>query len=214
MLRSSLLSNSSSDDATAMKAYMRNKFEFLGIKSKARKITQAPFIKDWLISKQLDKELVYCLWRRTEREMQYVAMDYLARTKRYWHSKDLAFFKELIENKSWWDSVDFLAATCVGGIVRLYPELEKEMDEWNREENLWVIRTSILYQLKYKDEMNEQRLSRFILAHSDSKEFFIQKAAGWILREYAKFNPSWVSDFVRSNHLAPLTQREALKHIG
>ncbi|NNC83833.1 MAG: DNA alkylation repair protein [Flavobacteriales bacterium] len=201
-------------DAPHMKAYMKHRFEFIGVKSQARKQASKEFIDLALGSKDLDAAWVGELWASPYRELQYVAMDYLARTKRFWQPHHLQLFRGLILTRSWWDTVDFLASTCVGGVIKKYPELVDDMDAWNADENMWSIRTSILYQLKYKESVDTDRLSRYILAHRDSNEFFIQKAIGWALRQYAKFDPFWVKGFVDTHDLAALSRREAMKHLS
>jgi 3-methyladenine DNA glycosylase AlkD len=118
----------------------------------------------------------------------------------------------LICQKSWWDTVDFIAATLVGGLLHKFPELKPEMDKWNRDEDMWKVRTSMLFQLKYKDEVDFEALSRYILTHAESKEFFLRKASGWALRQYSKFNPDAVRHFIASHELSPLTVREGSKY--
>ncbi len=212
-LRSDLKAVSSASDAAQMSAYMKGLFPFVGVKSAKRKAAAAPYVKSWLKeSKDLNEDLVIELWRSPEREYQYIAMDYLARTKRYWRPEHLKLFESLITEKSWWDTVDFIAATLVGGLLEMYPELKPQMRSWNKDSDMWKIRTSILYQLKYKDEVDFKALSTFILVHADSKEFFLQKASGWALRQYSKFNPKAVRGFIASNKLAPLTVREGSKY--
>lgn len=71
----------------------------------------------------------------------------------------------------------------------------------------------IIYQLGYKQKTDAQRLFANVLRRADSKEFFVQKGAGWVLREYAKVNPVAVQDFVEGNKLPALTAREALRII-
>jgi 3-methyladenine DNA glycosylase AlkD len=79
--------------------------------------------------------------------------------------------------------------------------------------NMWLQRTALLFQLKYKKATDVNLLSDYILRLQGSKEFFINKAIGWILREYSKTDPDWVIQFVQNNNLANLSRREALKWI-
>jgi 3-methyladenine DNA glycosylase AlkD len=48
---------------------------------------------------------------------------------------------------------------------------------------------------------------------ADSKEFFIQKAIGWSLRQLGKHQAVVVFDIINNNELKPLSKREALKHL-
>ena len=119
-----------------------------------------------------------------------------------------------MKQNSWWDSVDAIAPKIVGDIVGMdRVEGEAAMMEWAKSANMWTNRASILHQLKYKNETNEELLFATINRHAASKEFFIQKAIGWVLREYAKTSPEIVRQFVENTKLAPLSKREALKHM-
>jgi 3-methyladenine DNA glycosylase AlkD len=213
-LHASLMQVRVAADAPRMKSYMKDHFEFIGVKSKARKEVSRPYLKSWLSSKKLEKELVKELWTQDEREFQYIAMDYLDRTKRYWVAEDLGFFQMLVQTKSWWDSVDMIASHFVGGVVKKYPGLKPIISDWNQSEDMWLVRTSIIYQLGYKEDTDMDEMKRFILAHADSKEFFLRKASGWALRQAARFFPEIVKDFVESNELSNLTRREAMKHLS
>ena len=123
-------------------------------------------------------------------------------------------YKHLINVKSWWDTVDFLAVTMVGSYMRKYPDQIIPVTKlWMDTDNIWLYRTCILFQLKYKKETNFELLDSFIQLCLGSKEFFINKAIGWALREYSKSNPQLVSEYVESNNLAPLSKREAMKVI-
>jgi 3-methyladenine DNA glycosylase AlkD len=120
----------------------------------------------------------------------------------------------MITQKSWWDTVDFIAATMVGNYFKKYPEMIKPVtDKWMVSQNMWLQRSCLLFQLKYKAEVNTDLLASFILSLSVSREFFITKAIGWSLRQYSKFDPQWVINFVSKNSLQPLSKREALRLI-
>ena len=154
------------------------------------------------------------LWDQPEREFQYFAMDLIAKYKRSVNKDWIGFYENLIISKSWWDTVDFIAATLVGHYFKLFPDMiESVTKRWMRSENIWLQRTCLIFQLKYKDDVNTELLSSFIKELSVSKEFFIAKAIGWSLREYSKRNPSWVLDFVQNTDLQPLSRREAMRLI-
>jgi 3-methyladenine DNA glycosylase AlkD len=110
--------------------------------------------------------------------------------------------------------VDFIATECLGPYFKMYPnQISKITSQWNKSSNIWLQRSSLLFQKNYKKETDAELLSRYILNLRSSKEFFIQKAIGWMLREYAKTDAGWVVDFVNNNELAPLSKREAMKHL-
>ena len=117
-------------------------------------------------------------------------------------------------SNSWWDSVDTIAVKLVGAYFAEYPEeREKWIRKWIKSDNIWLNRTAIIFQLSYKNQLDIPFLVRAILPHTNSKEFFIQKAIGWAIRQYTKTNPKWVKDFVKSNTLKPLSKREAFKYL-
>ena len=87
------------------------------------------------------------------------------------------------------------------------------LERWLSSPNKWEVRTAILHQLGYKDQTDEKILYDCIRRQTDSKEFFIAKAIGWALREYAYINPESVYAFVQSTPMQPLSKREALKHF-
>ena len=123
----------------------------------------------------------------------------------------------MITQKSWWDTVDSMASDITGPYFQRYPEqIRPVTGGWNRSRNIWLQRSSLLFQKAWKKETDKERLASYILHLSKSTEFFVQKAIGWSLREYAKTDPDWVRSFVKSHQkeLAPLSKREALKHLG
>ena len=201
--------------AEPMKAYMKHHFPFLGIKSPARKEAIKTYFSTYSVPEKARLlEEVWTIYIMPEREFQYAAIALLSKNQKVLTVEDLSFCAKLITEKSWWDSVDSIAPTIVGTIVLKNRDAgESIMKEWSDSDNMWLNRSAILHQLKYKKDMNEQLLLEIILKHASSKEFFIQKAIGWVLREYAKTNSTFVQHFVESNDLKPLSKREALKHF-
>ena len=203
------------EKAEKMAAYMKDQFPFFGIQATERRKISGPLFTSWQVMKKpVDWAFVHELWLMPEREYQYVAMDLLKRVEKKLGRGDAEELKTLIETKSWWDTVDGLASGPVGRLVKTDRETVKEMDAWVTDANLWVRRTAILHQLSYKDATDEARLFAYCRRHAEDPAFFIAKAIGWALREYAKTNPEAVRDFVNATPLRPLSRREALKHIG
>ena len=202
-------------EAGAMSAYMRNQFPFLGIRSPLRKQLLRQLFADHKMpeGEELFVE-VDAIFNMPEREFQYAAMAILERQKKQLITSDLSFCANLITTKSWWDSIDTIAPRIVGSIVLRNREAGEEvMRQWSLSENIWLNRAAILHQLKYKKEMNEELLQEIVGNHIGSSEFFIQKAIGWVLREYAKTNPESVRSFVDATDLKSLSRREALKNL-
>nr|WP_257985784.1 DNA alkylation repair protein [Bacillus sp. M6-12] len=207
--------NQNSENAGPMAAYMKNLFPFFGIKSPDRRRLLGQFFQETgMVKKPFSEAFVRELWSYPERELQYSAMDYMIKFAKKLEKGHISLLKELIEQKSWWDSVDAIASNVVGPVAAKYPELIDEyIDVWYKHSNMWLRRTAILFQLKFKEKTDEERLYRYILWNADSGEFFIQKAIGWALREYSKTNPESVREFIGSHTLSKLSVREGSKYI-
>lgn len=207
---------SNEKEAKGMKAYMLNQFEFYGIKTPQRDVLVKAFLKTERIQQYKDLEqIVKYMWSQKEREWQYAAIDLLASHITLWRSSTINLLEYCLTHKSWWDTVDGVGSDWLPKYFSVFSEKQIPVTQkWNRSTNLWLQRSSILFQRSYKKNTNTQLLAEYILRHQSSKEFFIQKAIGWALREYSKTNPEWVKSFVESNDLAPLSKREALKRLN
>lgn len=207
--------NANPDYAVQMKQYMKGQFAYFGINSPKRKELAKKFFNQYKYPETKDINfIVREAWSIPQREMQYVVMDMLRRFVKKMPIRQIELYEHLISHKSWWDTVDFLAANLVGGHFQQYPEqIKPYTEQWMESGNIWLQRTAILFQLKYKKDTDVELLSDNIKALQGSKEFFINKAIGWMLREYSKHNAEWVIDFVKQNELATLSQREALKWL-
>ena len=201
--------------AAPMAAYMRDKFPFLGIKTPERnQLTRAFWAKHGIPSGDELLEVVRRLWELPEREFQNVAMAFLDKQGKRVRKEDIDTIEHLIITKSWWDTVDYLAAHSMGGLLAKYPELIPDYaDRWIASDDFWLRRTAILYQLRYKSRTDVERLFAYVERCKDESEFFIRKAIGWALREYSKTDEDAVRGFVERTSLSPLSVREALKHV-
>ena len=203
------------ENAAPMEAYMRNRFAFLGIKTPERRALAKPFLKERKKDETVDWAFVWKCYSLPEREFQYLAMAYLDVVQKKLTSKDAGQLEKLITTKPWWDTVDSIDA-YVGELILQYPELKKTLiSKWIIGENIWCKRVAINYQLRYKDKTDTDMLRIAILSNTGTKEFFVDKAIGWALREYSKTDPVWVRDFIDDNAqaLSPLSIREASKYI-
>jgi 3-methyladenine DNA glycosylase AlkD len=203
------------ENAQAMEKYMRNLFPFIGIKTPERNKLLSTFYQDTgLLKKPFDRSFVRTLWKKEEREFQYTALNYMTRKKKELQPEDLTLCHDLITEKSWWDTVDHIASHLVGTLAkRFLEEVLPTVDNWATDDNMWLRRTAIIYQLKYKGETDEQRLYGNILKNATNHEFFIQKAIGWALREYSKTNPDSVRAFIQQHPLPKLSVREGSKYV-
>jgi len=205
------------DRAKPMRAYMRDQFPYLGIPLPALRVLWLSVLVGLAKPTEADlRDAATSCWRRPEREYQYFACFWLRRHIRVASPRLIGTARTLITTKSWWDTVDTLAADTVGPLVRHHPELLSTMDEWIVDENLWLARTAILHQLTYKQGTDADRLFRYCLLQAEHRDFFIRKAIGWALRQYAKTDPAAVRSFLTTHgdQLAPLSRREAAKHLG
>jgi 3-methyladenine DNA glycosylase AlkD len=208
--------NADAETATGAKKYMRNRYEFYGIKSPLRKEIIRQFHKEnGLPDYDRVEEIVKDCWQQPQREFQYFAMEMLKKIAKKAGKERIELYKFTIVNKSWWDTVDFIAANLVGTHLKLFPEMTRpSTSKWIDSDNMWLQRTAILFQLKYKKETDTALLSGLINKMQGSKEFFINKAVGWALREYSKTNAEWVINFTENTQLANLSKREALKWLN
>ncbi len=207
--------NADPAQAAPMKKYMRGQFEYLGIKTPQNVALQKDFFAEHGFPKLSDLEIVLRdLWSLPQREFQYVAVGLLGRFNKEIPAKFIKTIEYLIITKSWWDTVDSIAGGTVGVHFRRFPEVrEKYLATWRASDNFWLRRTIILFQLNYKKETDFALLSEIICENLNSKEFFINKAIGWSLRQYARVDANAVKKFVRSTSLHPLSRREAMKHL-
>ncbi len=207
--------HASPDDALPMKRYMRDRFEFLGIRTPLRRT----LVRAYMVTRREEvtdnlRPLVIDLWQQPYREFQYAAIDLLERRVKALAVTDLPLLESLIIQKSWWDTVDALATRVAGPLLHRSPEaVPSTLSRWRASDDLWLRRTAILFQLKYREETDETLLFQVIRENAASDEFFILKAIGSALREYSKTRPVSVREFVNRENLAPLSRREALKWL-
>lgn len=197
------------------KKYLKNQFEFLGMDTKTRRNIIKEFLAEYGTPPvERLKEFSFYLWNLSEREFQHTAIDVLRKMKKTFREGDIHWIEQLIIQKSWWDTVDGLAGWVVGAYFQLYPENIKSVTQkWMDSENIWLERTSLIFQLNYKENTDTALLSEYILCLAHRKEFWIRKAIGWALREYSKTNKKWVKEFIGKHKLSPLSYREASKYV-
>lgn len=215
-LRKLFEESADASNAQFMKAYLKDQFEMLGIKTPKRKELYKIFFKEHGKPEAKDlPEALINLWEEPFREYQYFAMRLAEKYFKNPMENMIGVYEEMVLSKSWWDTVDLIAAKMMGNYFRYYPEKIREyVDKWQASGNMWLRRCAILFQLKYKKETDVSLLFEIIKLNADSSEFFIRKAIGWSLREYSKTDPDAVVNFVKNNELKPLSEREALKWLN
>jgi 3-methyladenine DNA glycosylase AlkD len=214
-LETALQINTNEQNAIGMKKYMKGKYDYFGIKSHLRReLFKEHKIKYGLIPSEQLSEIVKWCWQQPQREYQYFAMEFLGRVSKNADEKTIDLYVYIITTKSWWDTVDYIAVNLVGPYFKAFPDqIIPFTDSWMASGNMWLQRTCLLFQLKYKSTTDTELLDKFIIPLSESKEFFIRKAIGWILREYSKANADFVIDYVDNHALSGLSHREALKWL-
>ena len=209
--------NANPAQAGPMKKYMRDQFEYLGIKSPQASVLLREHINEHGLPPldQLDI-ILRELWALPQREFQYTAITLAGKLEKKVEPEFITAIEYLITTKSWWDTVDTLAGHAVGSQFKRFPAVkEKYLKKWRKSENFWLRRTTLLFQLGYKKETDFDLMCELIKENLGSDEFFINKAIGWALRQYAHTNPAPVKKFVKATkELHPLSRREALKNIG
>lgn len=196
-----------------MHTYMREQFPFLGIKTPERRALTKTVLQAY---DKLDGDTLRAsaeeLWALPEREYQYAALDMLFKYAKTLTCADMPRLEHFILTKSWWDTVDALAKLVGEVFSRDQACRDIWLPKWRRSESLWLRRSAILFQLAYKGDTDAELLFALVKENAASREFFIQKASGWALREYAKTDRERVQAFVAASDLPALTRREACKH--
>lgn len=202
------------DKAPAMAAYMKNQFDFLGVQTPQLKQIVRPHLSTASQQPGIDWGFMWKAWETPYREGQYCAINYLSRVASRLNADDLPALKDLVSSKPWWDTVDSLSGIIGSLVLRVQP-LKGAMLAWSREDFLWVRRSAILHQLSFKNQTDVPLLEEIILNNLGTREFFINKAIGWSLRQYAYTDPLWVSQFLENHRqqLSNLSVREASKHL-
>lgn len=197
-------------------AYLHNQFLFFGIPTPLRRKICHQFYKSKPLSSVEEvEEIIKDAFQSPYRELHYFAIELLGFHSALWNKKTIVLIEWMLVTNSWWDSVDSLNSFVVSKYFQTFPALKLTwVRKWNRSSNFWLQRSSIIFQLLYKKETDIDLLTECIVKSIHSKEFFIQKAIGWALRQYARTDAKWVKNFVKTHpEMAALSKREALKHI-
>jgi len=211
------LAHQDDEKAKAMSAYMKQQFQFFGINAPIRKELVKNLKNKYGLTFNSDLwNLVRLLWEDERRECQYIALDILTPFAKKLTRGHVSTLTWMITTKSWWDTVDGIAPALIGEIFRKDVEARTEhVYQWMESSNIWLQRSAIIFQLKYGKDTDWNLLCEAILKNDTSTEFFVRKGQGWALRQYSKYAPDLVSQFVESNpQLSGLTKREAVRLIS
>ena len=214
-VKKALEAEANPEDAIQQKSYMRDKFEFFGIKANPRRKATREFIKK---DKRPEygnlEDVVKRLWELPEREFQYFGQELVEQYRDDFDREIIGLLEYMIINKSWWDTVDMIAKKLIGSYIWKFSDQRSDyLSKWISSDNIWLQRTAILFQLGYKENTDIELLFEIINQLKYIDEFFIQKAIGWALREYSKIDGAIITEFINNNQMSALAEREALKRI-
>ena len=152
--------------------------------------------------------------------------------------------EEMIVSGAWWDFVDTLATHHLGDVLQAElsagrgAAMRRRLLAWARGDDIWKRRAAILCQIRFKQHTDvrllygciepsltggsrgtrpaEAERPRLTRARDIRHDFFIRKAIGWALRQYAWIAPDEVRRYVEAHRerLSPLSVREALKNAS
>jgi 3-methyladenine DNA glycosylase AlkD len=221
LLRAELIRARNPKKAPAMQAYMKSAMPYLGIQTpELRTICKRFFEAHPIQTAEEWRSTCLRIWRGAEfREERYAAIGLTGfRLYRPFQTLEtVAMYEEMIVTGAWWDYVDSIAPKRLGALLRSYPSrMRNTMLKWSRDRDMWKRRSAILCQLDFKEETDLDLLYACIEPSLSSKEFFLRKAIGWALRQYAWTDPREVIRYVHEHdsELSVLSKREALKNIA
>jgi len=204
--------------AKGMAAYMKTDMPFYGVQKPARELIAREIKRTLHVSTRTEYlRTVESLWVLPHREEKYLAIRVARMFPEFISIGSLPLYRHLIIDGAWWDFVDETAIHLVGRVLLQDRKATgAKIDRWIDDNDLWIRRSSIICQVSHKKATDEQRLFNTCLRRAHEKDFFIRKAIGWALRDYAWTNPAAIKTFLRKHgeRLSPLSRREAAKNLG
>lgn len=217
--RAAELLTAQADPARAgqMAAYMKSEAPFFGVPSQQRMVISRKLVAEFPAESRREYvESVRSLWSGDHRELKYLAVSYARSFSPYVTLSSLPLYRTMIQEGAWWDFVDEIASHLVGEVLlNQRAKATHRITPWIDDEDLWLRRTSIICQLRHKERTDTGLLERSCTQNLSDTDFFIRKAIGWALREFAKTEPDWVRAYVQEHRdeMSHLTAREATKHL-
>lgn len=219
-LRRGLAAAGDAERAAGQQRYMKSAMPFRGLRvPQVAQLCRAVFAVHPLPDRATWERAVRILWEEAEfREERYAAIELTGHRAytAYQDSATLPLYEHMIVSGAWWDYVDNLAIRRVGPILRAEPAVVAAMlREWSTDDDMWRRRTSVIAQIGSKAETDLDLLDDCLAPNLGHREFFVRKAIGWALREYAKTNPDWVRRYLAAHgeQMSGLSRREAAKHL-
>lgn len=216
-VREGLIERAVPQNAPAMAAYIKSDVPMLGVSSPDLRAIAKDAAQRFPATTRAEYERdVLALWRLPHREEKRVAIAVARHHRTFVTAASLVLYERLVREGAWWDYVDEIAVHLVGeAVLKDSDAAWPVIDGWIDDDSMWLRRTAILCQNRHKQRTDAARLFDYCLRRADEREFFIRKAIGWALRQYAYTAPDAVRHFINSHRgkLSPLSVREAAKHL-
>lgn len=217
-LEQEFIKNEDKYRACRQQRYMKSSMPYYGVAAPQVKVIVKSYLKEY--SPENNQEyrdtLIFIFKNAQYREFWYVGIIYADSFKKFITQENLDVYLEIVRLTRWWDIVDPFAANLIGKALIGSKNVDMISRSFIRDEDIWVKRTGLLLQLKYKEKTDFDLLKELVLHTVHEKNFFIRKAIGWALRQYSYTSPACVKSFIESNRdkLSPLSVREGLKVIN
>ena len=217
-LAAELLAAGTEDRAINEKRYLKSELDHYGvtvpeIRKAARRFARER--KD--LSKNDLTRLTLELWDRDVYELRKLAVNILAAKVSLLNVEDLEFLEQLLRRSYTWALIDDMSFNVVAPVLNEIDDSTLIRARWAQDEDFWVRRTAMLALLPRLRRGTEgwEEFTAYADAMLEEKEFFIQKAIGWILREVSKHSPDLVADWLqpRAGVASSVTIREAVKYL-
>ncbi|UUL75132.1 DNA alkylation repair protein [Pseudarthrobacter sp. Fe7] len=203
--------------AAGAQAYMKSQLPSLGVRVPEVRRIAARAVREFPPASAAQvRATVLDLWRTsTFREERYAAIDLTAHRLIAGDLDMLPVYEEIIRTGAWWDFADGVSGRICSLLQSHRGKMSHVLRQWSRDPDMWIRRAAITSQLRARKDTDTQLLAAVIEPNLADREFFIRKAIGWALREYAKTAPEWVAAFTarQRNAISPLSRREALRRI-
>lgn len=219
-VRAALAAAGDPERAVGQQRYMKSVMPYYGVTLPGIRTVLKPLVKAHQPrSREMWEATVRALWdEATHREEWYAAVSYAQHpaASGWLDPQSLELWRHLVTTGAWWDVVDETAANLVGAVLmRHREEVTPVMRAWAVDDHLWVRRTSVLCQLRAKEDTDLELLRFAVESNLDDPSFWLRKAIGWALRQHARTDPEWVlAEVARlDGRLSGLSRREAMKHL-
>jgi 3-methyladenine DNA glycosylase AlkD len=217
-VQTALAARADPEKAPQMAAYLKTDMPFYGVQTPDRRQIGRHLTREFGPESAAEyRATVETLWELPHREEKYLAIDVALAHRRFITFEQLDLYRRIIVEGAWWDFVDAAASGLVGRVLlNERSTMRPVLEEWIDCDDMWLRRTAIISQLDHKDQTDVEMLFDFCRRRAFEKEFFIRKAIGWALRQFARTDPEAVTEFLldHRDELSGLSFREAAKHLS